>query len=335
VIAEEFQRLEGLPTSDAARVERRVEVGAPLGVLVGMALPSKTRILIIEGRRSVLAAADDLEETRGLVFRLIRRQGPGERDAALEIEATDSRYNEVFAILASDIANYIREAADEREAAAALLTRLAHWRRFLERARPEGLSPEAHRGLYGELLFMRDHLTPVVGIGSAVRAWRGPSREVQDFVLDRTGIEVKTTVGRGNQNLTVTSEHQLDGRGLVDLYLYYLSMDAREGIGETLPDIVDEIRSRCVSDTDALATLNDLLVESGYLDAHRELYKELGFVFRDDRIYHVTEGFPRIIESELPDGVARVRYAISIDACEPFRLAITDALAALRGESTV
>jgi hypothetical protein len=335
MIEEAFRRLENLQPADAARVERRVEVGAPLGVIVGLSFPARTRLLVVEGRRDILAPAGDLEQTRGLEFRLVRRQGQMGRNAAFEIEATDSRYNEVFAILAADIAAYIRGASDENHAASALLARLAHWRRFLERTRPEGMSSEAHRGLYGELQFLRDQLAPVVGIGSAVRAWRGPSHEVQDFVLKRIGFEVKTTIGRGNQNLTVTSEHQLDDRGLDDLYLYYLSMDAREGLGETLPAIVDDIRARCMADSDSLVHLNDLLVESGYLDDHRALYEDLGFVFREDRMYRVADGFPRLRERDLADGIARVRYTLAVDACEPFRVPLPETLTNLANKIAV
>src|SRR5262249_10209448 len=153
----------------------------------------RARLLIIEGRRTTLSSTANLDETRGLTFRLVRRQGSAGRDAALEIEATDSRYNEGFAILAGDVAAAVRDAVDEANAVSALQARLAHWRRFLEKARPEGLSAEAHRGLYGELLFLRDHLASAVGIGAAVRSWRGPSLEVQDFVINRTGFEIKTT----------------------------------------------------------------------------------------------------------------------------------------------
>jgi hypothetical protein len=332
MIEEEFRRLEALDPADAARVEHRVEVGAPLGVVVGLSFLAKTRLLIIEGRRAVLAPTEDLEPTRGLEFRLVSRAGAGDRDAALEIEATDSRYNEVFAVLAGDIAAFIRGARDENHAAAALLSRLAHWRRFLERARPEGLSSEAQRGLYGELTFLRDQLAGVIGIASAIAAWRGPSHEVQDFVLGRVGIEVKTTIGRGNQSLTITSEHQLDERGLDQLYLYYLSMDAREGVGETLVAAIEDIRARAAGDPDALVRLNDLLVESGYLDHHRSLYEHLGFTFREERMYLVREGFPRIREHDLPDGVARVRYEVAVDACEKFRVPVPDTMKVIASE---
>ena len=35
--------------------------------------------------------------------------------------------------------------------------------------------------------------------------------------------------------------------------------------------------------------------------------------------YEVTEGFPRI-SAPLAPGVENVRYAIALDACEPFKL---------------
>jgi ribosomal protein S18 acetylase RimI-like enzyme len=101
-------------------------------------------------------------------------------------------------------------------------------------------------------------------------------------------------------------------------------MDAREGVGETLVAAIEDIRARAAGDTDALVRLNDLLVESGYLDQHRSLYERLGFTYREERMYLVREGFPRIVERDLPDGVARVRYEVAVDACETFRVPVAD-----------
>ena len=36
--------------------------------------------------------------------------------------------------------------------------------------------------------------------------------------------------------------------------------------------------------------------------------------------HEVKDGFPRVLREQLPDGVKKVRYEISIDAARPFRI---------------
>jgi hypothetical protein len=315
----EFRKLEESDRREG-RLEQRVEAGSPVGLVLGVAHPSRTRLLIVEAPSDAIDQLGDLDETRGIRTRVESRTGPHGWDAGLVLEVADRSFNEIFAILAEDVIG-VASKSTSSSAGGDLAARLAHWRRFLERVTPEGLSQEAQRGLYGELQFLRDHAFEAVGVEVAVASWRGPSHEVQDFVVAAWGLEVKTTAVRSHQALSISSEHQLDVRGLDTLFLYHLSVDARSGLGETLPAIVADIRDALISSPSASSAFEDLLMQSGYHDAHAGLY-DLGYALRDEIAYSVRADFPRIVEEDLRPGVAGVRYSIAADACAPFQVTV-------------
>lgn len=61
-------------------------------------------------------------------------------------------------------------------------------------------------------------------------------------------------------------------------------------------------------------------MEVGYLDAHERLYEKTRYQ-RINVIHHdVDHGFPRILREDLPEGVKKVSYAISLDAAREFRI---------------
>jgi hypothetical protein len=152
----------------------------------------------------------------------------------------------------------------------------------------------------------------------AVSSWKGPSAAQQDYQLPGCAIEVKTTGTKQPQRLTINSERQLDDTGISALFLFYLSVDSREGSGESLNMLVDAIRAALVSDFAARVMFDDRLIEAGYLDLHRPLYDKTGYTVRTAKAFRVNEGFPRIVEADLKVGVGDVHYSIAVTSCMPF-----------------
>src|SRR5581483_10751790 len=125
---------------------------------------------------------------------------------------------------------------------------------------------------------------------------------------------------------TISNVLQLDETGLPALYLVHLAVAPRRGSSETLPSIVSAIRSQLdTMSIDALSAFNTQLIKVGYLEAHASQYSDIGYEFRHIRAYHVRDGFPRIKECNLTDGVGDVRYSIVAAACSQFEVT-SDAL---------
>jgi Putative PD-(D/E)XK family member, (DUF4420) len=230
----------------------------------------------------------------------------------------DSRFDKVFDSLIDDIVEVTSLATSETSTISAFVARLRHWQKFLEQVGPDGLSREKQQGLYGELWFLRECLIPIIGLPSAIKAWKGPSGAVHDFQVQSCAIEVKTTGTKEPQQIIIQSERQLDDTGLATLFLYHLSIDVREGSGETLPTIVNSIRQLLEDDALSTEIYEDLLIDIGFLSTEAAMYEKNKYRVRKESIFHVRDAFPRIIELDLKSGVGAVKYSIMTSACQNF-----------------
>lgn len=311
--AEIWRALEREPAAGGA-FRRRIHPEALVDLFLVVHKPTNQRALLIDHDLSQ-SGIEDLPEGRGVALRWQTSTTGG---TALELFLCHPAFSDLFDTLVDDIAKDAARATDKNEIGPRVASRLARWQSFLEET-ARGLSRDRQRGLYGELRFLRDHLVPAIGAEDAIRAWLGPSGTPQDFSLGSIAVEVKTTATKQHQVLRITSERQLDTTALQCLVLSHLSLDAREGTGESLPDLVSSVRAQVSAAPAAASLFEDRLLEAGYADAHRETYRD-GYVTRDSHVFLVTADFPRISERMCPSGVGDVSYSISLSALMPFAI---------------
>lgn len=234
--------------------------------------------------------------------------------SSVSLATRSTAYNGLFARLVEDLVGAI-DGADSKSAVVDTLgVRLRTWQRFLEQVDPDGLSLEAQAGLFGELWFLRDHLLGVLG-PSAVTAWQGPLRAIQDFQAIDWAIEVKTTRQAAPAAVRIANERQLQGDGLATLALVLIALEQRVDGSPTLVDMVASVRMAVVPGSAVSAELEDRLLSAGYHDDQAQLYRGNAFALRWVLCSLVTEGFPRITEHDLPSGVGDVSYSVAVDAC--------------------
>jgi hypothetical protein len=241
----------------------------------------------------------------------------------------DPRFTDVFSALAEDLARRVEESSGApAEAVALLLGQLVRWQRFLA-ASTAGLSPEAQRGLWGELKFLHDTLIPITEGGVAVLGWKGPVGAHQDFQYTSAWIEVKTTLAKQPQTVRIASERQLDDTHAPALFLHVLMLETHEGGPATLPALVAQLRAMLEPWPATREVFEDALLAARYLDSHAPRYVATGYAVRQADTFRVGAGFPRIIEANLPSGIGDANYQLSLAACTAFSApisAITDAL---------
>ncbi len=262
---------------------------------------------------------------RGVTLELHEERHDVEVRRFIAIRMDRGGLTEAFRALATDLVSVLSDDRLGPNTASTLVTRLAAWKRFFDTRGPEGLSPEAQAGLFGELWFLRQHLLPAIGPSKAVEAWTGSGRSNHDFQLASGAFEVKTTTGKEHLKLHVSSERQLDVTGLDALHIVYLVFALLAAAGETLPEIVGDIRSKLSGEGMASIKFSEKLIEAGYIEDHADRYKA-GYALRSGRAYRVREGFPRLTAANLPEGVGDLSYTVVVAACEPFRTTIDDAV---------
>ncbi|BAU51893.1 hypothetical protein MgSA37_00042 [Mucilaginibacter gotjawali] len=153
----------------------------------------------------------------------------------------------------------------------------------------------------------------------ALDSWNGPDALNQDYIINGTGVEVKTTAAN-HPFVQVSNELQLSAQNLSKLFIYLVVIDERKGHLLTLNSLVCELR-RVFESSDELADMyNDKLLKAGYEDEHYRQYENREYHIRDIKIYSVIEGFPCITPRIIPEGVHHVTYQIDTSACADFKV---------------
>lgn len=283
--------------------------------------------IIVEVGTQAIPAKADYPDARGFSLRADMLKPGRSGRTRLLLTLTDGRFRDVFHSLAEDVVSKLMEVDDEAEAVRLLITRLSRWQSFLRRHGTTGLSPEARRGLLGELVLLRDYVVPHTDEDTAVASWKGCRGANHDFQFRTASIEVKTTSSNTPHAFHVANIKQLDSPGQGQLFVFFVLLEESEGGDVSLPDVVDSLRDRF--DGAAHDAFEDCLVEAGYLEAQRDLYDSPRYTIRRHRFFSVEEGFPRLREGHLPGGVEEVRYQVALAACESFEVFESDVLEAV------
>lgn len=309
-LATTWEQLDGrLPENRDGRMVRRVHSDATIDMFAWVQRREPKRALELQ----VPIEHADLElpvATRGIAM---NRETIDANTVALTLELTDPTASELFAVVCTDIATVVARCEDSKTAAASWIGRYNRWRRLLEHV-PRGLSPKRQRGLFAELWTLREIYNVCLGTTDAVSAWVGPDRASRDFEWGARAVEVKSSATNEPQLVTINGERQLDDAELASLHLVHLSLEVLPGGGETLPTMVAAVRGLAAGGP-AETQLSDSLLDAGYADHHAELYMQVGYALRRLSILSVGDGFPRITEKDLDDGVGSVTYKLVIDAC--------------------
>jgi hypothetical protein len=227
----------------------------------------------------------------------------------VDVCCTDGDLNPEFDELINDVLENLDGSSTP---AATTLRTINRWRRLFGAKATRGLSVQARRGLFAELMLLRTLLTcqPTVDVS----AWTGPLRQPHDFELPRRCIEVKA-VGRRNDAVTIHGLDQLashDGRPL-DLVVMTVVDDPA---GATLAEIIDEIKTM----TPNLPALATLLRDSGWTpmigaaDTDRLSVSDVISVVVDDTL-------PRLVPNSLtagtlPTEISELTYKLSREAVD-------------------
>ena len=323
---EEDTRASGAP----GRVQRRILPAGRRDFLLGLEIPSRHRLLILRVGATSAEGQPGVPDSRGVMVRT-RALADGGGRVEVELILRDPQHRDIFDLLVTDLVEAAEGPEDEREGLSRFLARLTDWQQLLRRLAPGGLTREAQQGLWGELWALREIVAPIIGMPNAAGAWQGPLGADQDFQMGGTCVEVKTSTVNRMDVLSIASERQLEGPDGVSILLLGLSLDARVGFGETLPDMV-MVSRELASGAGCLHLLDDRLESAGYSEGDENLYSELGYSIRAVRAFRVGDGFPRIVSSDLPRGVASVSYSVSLAECSHFELNTEPPGEILRGQ---
>lgn len=295
---------------------RRIHPSAPCEILAGVHQPGAMPGLLLEIPVSDVPADLVLPQSKGFMVEPLLLGSSISGRVRFALVLTDRAYETVFTVLCEDTTATAFRAGTPRAALRDWIGRLHVWQEFMARHGGAGLSETAVLGLIGELIVLRDHLSPLVGIRTALDMWSGPAGEPNDFALPGGFLEIKATSRQAPELIEIANADQLDdGRGTI--LLGHMRLRPAPG-GFTLPQLIDEIRTLLIHQAgDRVADLDRLLMAAGYVHAHADLYTR-AFTCDGMGLYHVSGDFPRLARSDLRPGVRACSYSIELRACAPF-----------------
>jgi hypothetical protein len=298
-------------------VKRLIDPTWTCKISIGINLESNQRLFLLEAKYNILRNYSSLPQTNGFEANIRFFGDEDDNCMSLCLTVIKPQFHDLFGSLINDILNHIN-IENVESSIETVVSRLLRWQKFLEQFRLEGLGDEAQRGLFGELHLLKRLLDNGVEFSRVLRAWKGPERTVHDFQFDNCSLEVKTSISKQHQKVQISSERQLDTSQTDVLYMCHLSLDNQSGKGRSLNQMVQEIRSVLSEKHLLLDIFEDQLFTSGYLDVHYKRYNEPIYSIREYSLFKIANGFPRIIESDLIEGVGDVKYSIMISQCKNY-----------------
>lgn len=245
----------------------------------------------------------------------------------LVVELIEPRLDQLFNALIADLLGVFSVSSNTANSIRITIDRLNLWRRLFSDSLAEGLTPELQRGLFCELLCLRDVFLPVMQASLAIDSWLAPYNSTQDFQTDAVAIEVKSRFRRGNTTVRISSEDQLEP-GAKRLFLLVFSLDT--GGNASLNDMADSILESLSDSPIAQMSFSDSLKLYGYLDVHREKYEQPKYS-STLTCFAVEVGFPKILASDLEQGITNVNYDLDLSACVPFTVSLDSIISLLGG----
>jgi len=239
---------------------------------------------------------------------------PGKQGLILTLEKHVDR--DLFHGLCQTLIGNLDGVSDPAAALGVALNHIKRWKAFLAGKRTRVLSSEEVRGLFAELSFLRllkeKHLTDA----QAVEAWCGPDRIHQDFIFGDTAVEVKSISGRDRSIMRVSSEDQLETVSERLFLNVYRLTEAPDGVpAQSLNELVSLVGHE-LSDADAIEDYWRKLATYGYVEMRE--YDNPKFLVNGSNAFRVADDFPRLVRSELPDGVVDVKYNIQLEKIATF-----------------
>jgi len=295
-------------------VLRRMNPEGPLDIYVGKELPTGLPVLRLKvPGRSAVVAVDGLSTACVAVE---RRKLPDDASDIMSVlvKLRDRNYLDHFSLVIDDFLRAVVPVRDSLSAWRMLSARLHSWLRFFSEDFAR-MSEERQRGLIGELAVLQRVAARRSWV-EALQWWTGPDADDRDFRMERSALEVKARLVGDRDLVRITNEYQLELEPPLSLFLWVVTLQEDSNRGQSVVDWVRAVRTIVSHEAPgALARLEELLQKAGFSDIHFDGVPIKAYRAVTDRVFRVTDDMPRIVASQLPQGVGFVSYDLDLSVC--------------------
>jgi hypothetical protein len=193
---------------------------------------------------------------------------------------------------------------------------LEKWRRFWGQLPQPMMSFEEQLGLFAELLFYSQWLSPRYG-PEVIMVWRGPWGSRHDFEWTNKSVEVKATTNTRGRIHKIHGLSQLESPENGPLFLFSLTLREEHGATYNLPNIIEICRDQLKNAAEELNFFENSLVHIGYSPFFEEEYSKNNLRVVEANLFQVKDDFPRLTKLDIlpriSEGIERVDYEINLN----------------------
>lgn len=299
-------------------IRTRLDGVADLNCFIGLIGATGARIFQLEVDASLTINRNYLRKFRGVDIQVLPLN---DTFSTYTIILLEKELTDVFVMFIEDIVDKIGGINNSEDALTAINQRVNYWRKLFSRASGDLLTAEKQRGLFGELVFLRQALQNPSNCKEVILSWRGSAGGNQDFVRNSNAVEIKTTKA-SSSHIYIANEQQLDFRAWDNLYLGLITVTESTGIMNSLPSLIEEIKHLLAYDTLLCAELDKKLERAGLNPELVENYADTSYLVGKRKYYVIQKGFPIITKDNLNhDAIFNVQYQIDLSNCASYEVA--------------
>jgi len=238
------------------------------------------------------------------------------------VQLLDSSYNDLFNDLILSIYQHIHLLSSPSEYIQAFIHTFHKWTGFFDTRKAGKLQPDELKGIFGELLFLRDLLstTGALKFNEILSSWRGPYGQSKDFVTNMKDTEVKT-IDTIKNDIAISSEYQLEPEPGKTIELAVVAVEADFLNGISLKTLVSDLKNLIIEKQGDTTILFEALFQKGL--SVRNLFEYDNFRFRplSLTVYDCCrKDFPKISRSTLVPEIFQVSFHLRLSLLNDFIL---------------
>ena len=232
-----------------------------------------------------------------------------------QLALVNKEFRELFINLCSDLVS-LTENKSTNDAYEMSLIRIESWKSMFQSAPRAILEYSQIVGLIGELLFLKDYVMKSYSIEDSVRSWSGTEKTKKDFSIGNKWFEVKTTSSSSGK-IRISSVEQLDTADDDQGHIVYFQLERMSGSygGVTLNELVNEIGNQ-IGSSESFREYTRKIDLSGY--QFHEDYDQFQFSYLSGKLYLISDNFPRLLKTDLPEGIISAAYDIDASSLSEF-----------------
>lgn len=280
--------------------------------------PSDTYVGYNENGNKTLAIIaygeiEEIESTKLIEARILKRST--DNRLSLSFSLLNDIMSDIFYQFCDDIVQKTINLPHEINVIAFIIERWKKWIQMFKNPHTTIMSENEIRGLLGELIFLKEIMIKKYGISKSLESWIGSSMSHKDFEIDDTWYELKT-IKENAITVEISSIEQLESSlygelALVKLEPSNLTINNPISLNNYIKSIENLLETK-----EQINLFYKKLEERNYF--YVEEYDKYVYANKGIDKYRVVEGFPKISNNDLKDGIVRVSYQIFINKIRDF-----------------